>query len=343
MSGGRVSARERLQGLISRLQEPFDLLAGRIPLTQVQGLADGVWVATAGVPYTALARALSTVEGGLWIGAPQSLTWVNGRECCWLIDWRTWEAVRTARAAVEQLGAPVRSYTLGGCARALLKWSGLQQRHWGCSQAALGGVRWAYHLNQPGEYDGMVLNDLAGAYHQVVERLPSPKLTWAGDKPLWAPLVGQEAERWATLKAVARHHKGLRTRLLGCMIGGGQGAQTYHKGLLVKTRQQAGPLVTAGLLVARTVYELCGLEAAASAAVYANTDCVMARAGTKRSVWDAYGYAYRTEAEGAADLVSLGCYRIGDKQTAWYGAGGRYPVAYPADPLPERLTLTAWH
>jgi hypothetical protein len=27
----------------------------------------------------------------------------------------------------------------------------------------------------------------------------------------------------------------------------------------------------------------------------------------------------------------------------WYGAGGRFPVAYPADPVPANLTLAAWH
>lgn len=334
---------ERLSRHLTALQEPFAPLAGRIPLTQVQELDTGVWVATAGVAYHHLACALSTLEGGMWIAAPQSLTWVNGRQACWLIDWRTWEAVRTAREACLKLGAPVRSYTLGGCARALLKWCGIQEKHWQCSQDALGGVPWAYHLVTPGTYRDMRLTDLTAAYHQVVERLPSPRLVWTADGPLWAPLVGQERERWSTLLSVAQGHKGLRTRLLGCMIGGGKGAVTYHRGQVLQNRPVPGPLVTAGLLVARTVYELCGLQAQEAGTVYANTDCVLTPAGAGRAVWDRYGYRYRTDAEGDAELVSLGVYRVGDKQTAWYGAGGRFPVPYPADPLPTPLTLTAWH
>lgn len=339
----KPTAQERLQERLTSLCEPFEPLGGRIPLKQIQRLDTEAWAATADVSYHALARALSFVEGGLWIAGAQALTWVNGRQCCWLIDWRTWEAVRSAKEIAARLGVPVRSYTLGGCARALLKWCGIVERHWECSDVALGGYRWAYQQNEPGHYEGMALTDLAGAYHQVVSRLPSPRVVWTAEGPLWAPLVGEEAARWQTLLDVAAEHKGLRTRLLGCMIGGGSGALTYHRGQRVKLTTGAGPLKTAGLIVARTVYELCGLEAAASGAVYANTDCVVTPAGSARSVWDHYGYRYRVEAVGAADLVALGCYRVGDRQTAWYGVGGRFPVAYPADPLPARLTLSAWH
>lgn len=339
---GRERAPERLQRHLETLCEPSEALGGRTALRRLCGLEEGVWAVEALVPYGAMARALSCCEGGQWIAGPAGLTWVNGRECCWLVEWRTVEEVRLAKQIAAAAGVPVRSWTLGGAARALLKWADIRERHWGVSQQALGGTRWAYQAVTPSSLPDAGLYDLTGAYHQVVERLPSPRVTWTPDGPLWAPLQGQEAERWRTLKAVVRAHKGLRTRVLGCMIGGGQGGQVWCRGKALQFRRQVGPLVTAGLCVARTIYELCGLEAQACGAAYANTDCVVTSGGARREVWDRYGYVYREEARGSADLVALGCYRVGDRQTAWFGSGGRFPVEYPADPLPARLILTQW-
>lgn len=312
-------------------------------MTRFLALSEEACAGELRVPTPALAKACSLVEGGQWLGASGALVWVNGREARWLVDWRCVEGVTEARAVCERLGVPVRSWTLGGVARQLLEWTGVRHRHLACSDPELRGVRWAYQRCVPGEFPACVLSDLTGAYHQVVRRLPSPCLDWLDGKPCWRPLGGEEAERWALAVRAAAKCKPLRTRLLGCMIGGGRGCVAYHRGELVRRKSQRGPLVTAGLLVARTVYELCALQANEDGALYANTDCVVTVHGERRAVWERYGYPYRTVARGEADIVSLGCYRVGEKQTRWYGAGGRFPVAYPADPLPARLTLQAWH
>ncbi|MGH9206042.1 MAG: hypothetical protein ACRD1G_05725, partial [Acidimicrobiales bacterium] len=270
-------------------------------------------------------------------------TWNNGGKCLTLLDRSRAEAVSAARRVGETLMGSCKSWTVGGVARALLQWVGPPQPHRSCTDKALSGVPWSYRVCQPGTYENVALVDLKAAYHQGLARLPSIRLTWLPSGPVWHPMPAAERDRWNALLTAVAPAKPLRLVLLGNMVGGGQAPWCFCKGQRLAMKAQNGPFRSAGMAVVRAGYELCWLQAEEVQTVYANTDSVLMPRPARPRAWERWGYEWRLEAEGSADVRCLDVFRVGERMTAWYRQGSRFALALPATPSPPSLTLTAWH
>lgn len=287
-------------------------------------------------------RASRALPGQWWVGSG-SVTWNNGGRCFTLLSRPLVDNVTQARAVAATLMGEVSAWTVGGIARKLLAWVGPPQAHLACTDKALGGVPWSYRVCRPGVYEESVLVDLVAAYHQALFRLPSIRLTWLPSGPIWHPMPAKERARWALLREACLTVKPLRLVLLGNMVGGGEAPWCFVKGERLGMKARHGPFRSAGLAAVRAGYELCYLQAAESATAYANTDSVLMSRPARPAAWDRWGYEWRIEAEGTADVRCLDVFKVGERQTAWYERGSRFTLPFPPTPPPPTLTLTAWH
>lgn len=306
-------------------------------------LGEGALAVTYGAPAAVVACEMSRHLGGQWWPGRGSVTWLNGRQATYILDFSRVPGVEEARKLAASLGAKTRSWTVGGVARSLLAWLGEKHPHTQSSERALGGLPPAYTYCAPGRYPGQSHVDLKAAYWQALCRLPSPVVTWLADGPCWHPLPPASKARWRDLLAGVAACKPIRVALNGCMLGSDGPPVCYHKGETLRVPPRPGHLQTAAKAVVRATYELCWLQREEAGACYANTDCVVMPAGQRPAVWDSVGYAYRIEAEGEADVCSLDVYKVGDKSTLWYDRGSRIAISAHASPPPPSLTYLSWH
>lgn len=294
-------------------------------------------------PWPLLARGLSLEAGGLWMAGEESLTWVRGKRVAYLVPAGRLLGLQQAREALQGQGVPVTSWSMGGIARQGLRWIGARTIPRAGTIVRLWQAGWAYHCWQAGEYAEAGLYDLEAAYYTALQRLPSPCVDWLADGPCWHPLPPEGRARWRALLAVAGVTKPLRLCLVGVMGGSGGGGVTYHRGERVPRHRECGPFKAGALAVVRAVHELCALAAVEEEALWAHTDAVILPGKRQPRAWERYGYAYREEARGPADIRHAHVYRVGDKQTASYQAGARLSLPDYRPSVPSPLTLTAWH
>jgi hypothetical protein len=294
----------------------------------------------AGTDY--LARALSLRLGGQWWVGPSAVTWVNGRNCCWLVDSDAVARACEARAFCVRLGASGAGWTIGSCARALLRWAVPPQAPTKPADELRPGKEWGYHHCEPGIMEAATLYDLDSAYWHLLKRLPSPHITPLPKRLIFHPLAPDARERWALLLSEIRLDKGLRNTLVGTMAGSEGGAKRYCRGEVIPWSGARGPLRAAAHLVVRTCYELTGLAVSETKARYANTDCVITEQGRTPSAWGRHGLPYSVRAEGEGDVRAVGIYRVGWHQTKLYGASSRWQPQPCVSPWPERLRLADW-
>jgi hypothetical protein len=337
------AARERLTAALTRLGPLYPLETAAPAVSGVQAVAENALAARLNCGAGSLACALSVVLPGQWTVTGGGVVWVNGREVVYLVDWHQLPRVQEARGAAADLGCPVTSWTPGGVARKLLAWVGARQPHRRGQDHWLKALPWAYTRVEPGPAGESSLYDLESAYYAALCRLPSPHLDWLAGGPCWHPLNPAQEARWRALLGRVEPCKPLRLCLVGCMRGGGDSWVTYHQGQRLALRRQSGPLPTAALTVVRAVYELTALAAEAAGAKLANTDSVLLPQGERPRAWETYGYRYREVATGPAEVCSLAVYRVGDRQTVYYGQGSRFSFGPVRSPYPDRLSLAAWH
>lgn len=324
--------------------ESRDVKGNRFPsVSRLIELDERAWCAQFHTSAREIAQKAScALPGQFWVGSG-SLTWNNGGRCFTLLSEALVPAVEEARAVGLALMGSCPAWTVGGVARRLLAWLGPVQPHRACTDRALGGVPWSYRVCKPGAYENVALVDLKAAYHQALGRLPSLRLTWLPSGPIWHPMPAAERSRWADLYRACETVKPLRLVLLGNMVGGGRAPLCFVKGRALELRPHNGPFRSAGLAVVRAGYELCFLQAEESETAYANTDSVLLPRPALPRAWERWGYRWRIEAEGDADVRCLDVFKVGERMTAWYREGSRFALPFPATPRPDTLTLTAWH
>jgi hypothetical protein len=288
------------------------------------------------------ARLLSTVLGGQWWVGRGAITWVCGRRVAWLVDPSRLQPVHEARSVLTAVGVADPPWSLGGCARGLLRHVGEPQRYSCRAEVLRDQADWGYRHVRPGTYAAAALWDLDAAYYNLLCRLPSPCLTPHPDRLIWHPLLPDARARWLDVLLAVRNCKQLRNTLVGAMCGAGEGALRYIHGERVPSKAMCGPFRAAALLVVRTCYEVAGLQVEASECHYANTDCVLLPSGAVPKLWQGLGLPFSLRAEGPADVRALCVYRCGDYQTAPYGRGLDWQGEPMHTPLPKTLRAMQW-
>lgn len=256
-------------------------------------------------------------RGLAYVGGP-GITLMRGPHATWLVHPRAVPEIMAMRHLVSQItGRDDVPYSIGGCARRLLKWISIPQPD--CTAGTPFGVghTWQYQHLQPGRLDHARLFDVRSCYFSILQRMPSPHVGTLRGRPEFHPLRSSDLEEWRKLLGILQHHKSLRNVLVGCMAGGGK-RFCYHAGHPRRWPTPMGPLRPAALLVVRTAYERCALACEEAEAVYSNVDNVITTHHLPPRAWGDVGLAVRLEAEGDADVREIGVYRVGGYATRLY-------------------------
>lgn len=307
-----------------------------------QQLDEQAWALSMPDGCANLARELSRVlPGQVWCGHG-TLTVQIGRKSTWLLDYTRVPDVQDARrAALELTGGPC-GWSLGNLARGLLKWA-CEACRWDCRVEALKVCgEWGYHRVVPCRIQRATLYDLDRAYYELACRLPSPHVVPHPDRVIFRPLPDEQRARWVELLVRLGSHKLLRNALVGAMAGAEGGAARYINGELVPWRGAKGPLRGAALLIVRTCYELCALQAESAGAVYANVDCVVTPGERRPEVWSGYGLPWSVRGQGEADIRGLGVYRCGNYITRSYTERNRIEFPSGEGVVPNPLRCVQW-
>lgn len=282
-----------------------------------------VWLYASCWDTGTLARGASVCEpSGQWWASNDGLTHVCGRTV-WHYVWRErlGEVLR-ARAVCEGLGVEP-AWSVGGCARALLRWAlgeGVPCPHVGSYVRD----RWHYYGVRVGEYAEVYLWDIDSAYWQLLGRLRTPlPLLLRDGQVLWQEPSSEQWARWSALLASVSGCKLLRNALVGVSLAGLEPSGYWHAGELRVVCGRVGGHACLGGLVVRACYELTGWAYHTTrGAVYANTDCVIASQSSPPAVWESAGLRCSLRASGAGVVRGVGAYRVGDYCTGHFGRVG---------------------
>lgn len=292
-----------------------------------------------GLGWGELGRRLSLLTGGqVWPGS-QSISHNPGgrRPVTYLLPKvkldsgvDAIEEVYNARKIVEQVTGEVpTTWSMSGCARALLEYVALRQEFARPMEALLKTVDPAktsfhfYHC-EPGPVKDAALWDIRSAYWQLLCRLPSPYIYLKDNGKVGFMSIEKPAlERWQTVLAAVGGHKRLRNILTGCMSKDG-GSSFFSRGKCYEPKPKDGCLRPAALLVIRAAYELTALAQQQESARYSNTDCVVTTSKSAPDAWQKYCIESKLQSTGDAEIYSLGNYRVGNKATKWYWKGSRF-------------------
>jgi hypothetical protein len=215
--------------------------------------------------------------------------------------------------------------SIASCARALLRWTGLDLRYRREAEDLFRNGRWHYYKCLPGQYKKANYFDVKSCYYSIISRLPSPYM-WIDFNEcriVFDPLPVEGARRWKKLIASVKGHKLLRNTLSGCMGGsawkGKPGKAIFFcNGKEYFKRMGLGPLPCAQMLTVRTEWELCSVAVEQSNALYAITDSVITLDDKPPPIWIDAGFTVNKEHSGDADIQAIAKYKIGDKETEEY-------------------------
>lgn len=239
-----------------------------------------------------------------------------------------------------------------------------------------------YHDCAAGRYPKVVLWDVEAYYFSSICRAPCVRVEVRPDGLQWGRWVGSEAERWRdVLAAIAPVHL-LRNSVWGVCVGsdtlkraytssrpkdrpgkwtrgeGGAWAQgeTIKRGAdwrpgqvrVIRPTFGKGPFPGLGLLVARSTAEACAIAAAEVNSVYSTVDSVTTLGDAPPAYWGRLGFNTRIKAEGEADIVARGVWRIGAEHTRTYyqnryGLPADYVCPVPPMPVPRYSYSVNYH
>lgn len=299
--------------------------AGEPMATGFEALDAGgrAWVYASRWDVSALARGASVcVPSGQWWASNDGLTHVRGREVWHYVSRDRLPEVLRARAVCEALGCEP-AWSVGGCARALLRWAlgaGVSCPH---VRGYVEG-RWHYYGVRVGAVPEAWLWDLDAAYWQLLGRLRTPlPLLLRDGSVLWQEPSSECWERWARLLGAVGECKLLRNALVGVSLSGLEPSGYWHAGALRLASGGVGGHACLGALVVRACYELTGWAYHTErGACYANTDCVISGRDAPPAVWVDYGLRCSLRAHGSAEVRGVGAYRVGGYSTGHYGRVG---------------------
>lgn len=292
------------------------LATGFEPLDAV-GMA---WLYESRWDVATLARAASVCcPVGQWWASNDGLSHLRGRRAVHYVSRSRLPEVLRARAVCEGLGVEP-AWSVGGCARALLRWA-LGDGHPAPHARGYVGGRWHYYGVRVGSYERVWLWDLDAAYWQLLGRLRTPLPVLLRDgRVLWQEPSSEQWERWACLLGSVGGCKLLRNALVGVSLSGLEPSAYWCRGELRRVSGRVGGHVCLGALVVRACYELTGWAYNTErGACYANTDCVISRRDAPPAVWTDFGLRCSLRATGDAEVRGVGAYRVGDYRTGHYG------------------------
>jgi len=300
-----------------------------------------------GEPYSGwqeVARYCSTKLGGQWRYTPNGVTWNHGGEALWITNPSMVESIYSARACVHHLtGVSKLPFGVGALARKMLDWCGIVEKNWRSGDELRKDVKHYYQFCTPCTRPKASYWDVKSCFSSILDRMPSPLLTLVPpSRIVFLPLSPFHKGRWEAVKDAAREHKLLRNCLVGSMTGGSKQGWYWYRGNKKPSPKVRGPLRPAGLLVARTAYELLAevVERANGAALYANVDsCILDEGGDPLHTFNPYtryDLEIRKLAEGETEVCGIGVYRCGSKRTKLYQPSG----AMFASPQLPSITTT---
>lgn len=285
-----------------------------------------------------LAKNLAPSLTGVVMVGSAGVTWRHGSytggrlmeagRVCDVIDARERYAYITGDAAPDNL------VSVGGIARALMHWVTPPIRE---RRDPERGFERLYGVNEtlvfqfaaPGQYMDMRLFDIKACYFTLLSRLRSLRPCFNESLPLFVPDTVPVAERWRALLDGVADCKPLRNILFGVCLGGSSTSPLLGfkrdklnpgRAISFKAPPGFGHARGAALLVAATAKELCRAACKESAAVYANTDCVITPQHTPPAIWTNYDLTVRLDGSGDADIRALGVYKVGHRDTLRYRA-----------------------
>jgi hypothetical protein len=285
---------------------------------QVVGDLDGAPIYTCGWDDMALALRCSATTRGQWWWSNDGLSWVRGSHAEYAVRADAVEAVRAARDVCHALGV-AGGYSVGGCARALLRWVGERKGdEWRARRAV--ADRFHFYRVRYARGDAGWLWDLDAAYYSLMRRLPSPyPLLLADGRILWQEPSSEGWRRWRAVLDGVAGVKLLRNSLVGAALGAEGVVVVACAGDLRRVRPPSWGWASMGAVVVRTLYELTGAAVHTTQSVYANTDCVLrVDECAPPSVWLDAGLPCSLRAHGDWDVRGVGVYRVGAHATLPY-------------------------
>lgn len=288
-----------------------------------------------GEPYSGwqeVARYCSSKLGGQWRATPNGIAWNHGGNALWITQHSLIESIYAARAAVHTLtGVSKLPFGIGGLSRKMLDWTEIREPNWYGGEELRKGVKHHYQFCTPCTRPRASLWDVKRCYSSILDRMPTPLIAIVPpSRVIFLRLEPWKKARWEAVKDAARAHKLLRNCLVGSMTGGTKQGYYWYQGNKHPSPKVRGPLRPAGLLVARTAYDLLAevVARADASALYANVDSIIMDAhGDPVHVLDPYTrYQMEVErlAEGETEVCGIGVYRCGSKKTKWYEKGARF-------------------
>lgn len=316
------------------------------PLTEIE---ERVWLidAPGGHPEETC-RALSlAVPAGTWWVHSGCYYHQQGRRMSYYLHPERFRDLLVARSVAEAiLGEPV-GWSFTRINNALLQWAAAPlPTGRSLPEHLVPPLDWGFNAYLPGRHGWRRLVDVTSAYHQLLRRLPSPRLLWeAGRQPFWSLLDSGERARWNALLDATEPHKPFRLTLHGTMLGTIRPQASYRRGERFERKGASGQYRAAAALIVRSLYELVGLEAVRTGTEFAATDCLLLRAGEHPELWEGVGLEWSVRGEGEAHVKSPGCYKVGERRTLDYEQAPEWPdtaITARYSPLPKRHVYRTW-
>lgn len=348
---------------------------GFIDIDSLQGLDDNVFACTvSNHGFAACARELAYLLPGQLrpLKGGRGLVWINGRNGPHgvLIEWEGFRSTMEARETLAKLVPGPYPWTVGSCAKKLIKHIGDKQPYEKAMEWLLDGVTYGYHECTPGRYSNQIprfvpsgevqrdlfhvtrreipnpdykpavtMFDVKGYYYQMLRMVPS--LYWdVYPTSARGMLMGPETKAaWKDVLDCVEPCKILRNSLAGAFAGSLKPGSAFTRDLdtggvkEIITPGSPGPFRALGLLLVRSGVELCHREALTHNAIYATIDSVSLLGDAVPTVWQSFGFTVEKKAAGNAEICHRGSYKIGKTQTRNYANGDR--EYYAVERVPE--------
>jgi len=305
--------------------------------------------------FQAAAREIArNLPGQVWPGR-RGFSWVcgGGGPHGVVFDSGDLAKLHAAQDRLADLGLDRNVWSLGRAARLLLHFvaPGAKAGPGRSAERLLEGIEVGYHDCIPGEYPSATMYDVRAYYYSLLTRLPSLRVGVLGGKVEFYPMSADERARWREVLEVVNEQKVLRNSIFGAAMGKTGKSTVFHRdkarpGKVRERRLQLppGPFRGAGLLVARTAWELCRDASEETDSVYSTVDSVTTRSGSEPQTWKGLGLIPERCHEGRAHICGLGSWRIGDAHegTKPYRAGMRQPRPVERHERPQVAYGRAW-
>ena len=261
------------------------------------------------------------------------------------------EKILYAQAAVRELiGKKHKAYenpgwTFSRLANTVTAWLDIRQL---CTQRdeIIEADKWNHQSARPGNYPHAAMWDIAGAYWQIWQRVPSPTFSIPADQSRirWQTLSVEEARRWKRMHRLFDDPrlKRLHNAIVGTNVRGWNGkkgnpfnvsSEVYSGGAKVKMPINAGALLPLSLLTVRCTYELVQIQSEMSRAIYTQVDSVAVasdpgKALPRMSYWDQWNIKHRLKAEGVSIICDIGARAIGNDYTVPFFHAEKYKMRF---------------